>query len=59
MTDGNYQEAMRVIEEAEHNPAGERMMHQASVRALLAVADEVRALREVMVRLAEATEQRR
>jgi hypothetical protein len=45
----NYDEAERVLTEAEHNPAGERLISQAGVRALLAIADEIRALREAVV----------
>jgi hypothetical protein len=50
----NYNEACRVLAEAEHNPAGERLISLASVRALLAIAEEVRGMREAMTRLADA-----
>jgi hypothetical protein len=50
----NYNEACRVVAEAEHNPAGERLINLASVRALLAIAEEVRGLREAVTRLADA-----
>jgi hypothetical protein len=55
MTDmSSYDEARRVLSEAEHNPAGERLIHLAGVRATLAVAEELRALREAVNRLAPA-----
>lgn len=49
----NYDEAMRVLIEAEHNPAGERLLHMAHVRATLAVAEELRTLRAAVARLTE------
>jgi len=55
----NYDEAMRVVAEAEHNPAGERLISQASVRATLAAVDEMRALRAAVAQLAEALERPR
>jgi hypothetical protein len=52
MGDGtHHDEAMRLIEEAEHNAAGDRLISLAQVRATLAVADEVRALRETIAQL--------
>jgi hypothetical protein len=50
----NYDEACRVLAEADHNPAGDRLVHVASVRALLAIVDELRGLREGLTRLADA-----
>lgn len=48
----NYDEAMRVLTEAEHNPAGERLIQLAQVRATLALAEEVRGLRASVAELA-------
>lgn len=50
----NYDEAVRVLIEAEHNPAGERLLHLAHVRATLAVAEELRSLRAAVALLSEA-----
>ena len=44
----NHEEALRILEEASSNPAGERLIHEAQVRALLAIADELRGLREAL-----------
>ena len=44
----NREEALRIIEEASANPAGDRLIAEAQVRALLAIADEVRSLREAL-----------
>ncbi|MDP9795544.1 hypothetical protein J2S43_004056 [Catenuloplanes nepalensis] len=44
----NREEALRILEEASANPAGDRLIAEAQVRALLSVADEIRSLREAL-----------
>ena len=48
----NYDEALRVLTEAEHNPAGERLIQLAQVHATLALAQELRSLRVSLAQLA-------
>lgn len=44
----NREEALRILEEASANPAGDRLIAEAHVRALLSIADEIRGLREAL-----------
>lgn len=51
----NHDEALRLLAEAEHNPAADRLIHLAQARAVLALVEEMRALRETIGALTDRT----